>query len=113
SDRKNDAKKFRIPDGTVIQPGGFVVFYENQFNPVPGIYPSFALSSVNGDEVYLFTGNASGDLTGFRTSEKFGAAENGVSFGRYPTSIGFDFTALRQRTVGEIKADTGRDRNST
>ncbi|HMJ66743.1 MAG TPA: lamin tail domain-containing protein, partial [Candidatus Binatia bacterium] len=100
SDRKNDAKKFQIPDGTVIQPGGFVVFYENQFNPVPGIYPSFALSSVKGDEVFLFTANASGDLTGFRTSVKFGAAENGVSFGRYPTSVGFDFTALSSRTFG-------------
>jgi hypothetical protein len=81
SDSQNDPKKFRIPQGTVLQPGGFVVFYENQFNPLPDVYPSFSLSSVNGDEVFLFTANAVGDLTGYRTGVRFGAAANGVSFG--------------------------------
>lgn len=101
SDQKNDPKKFRIAQGTVIEPGGFVVFYEYQFNPAPGIYPSFSLSSMRGDEVYLFTANASGELTGFRTGEDFGAAANGVSFGRHQTSVGFDFTALSARTFGQ------------
>jgi hypothetical protein len=100
SDQKNDPKKFRIPPGTVIQAGGFVVFYEYQFNAVPGIYPSFSLSSLRGDEVFLFTANAAGDLTGFRTGEDFGPAANGVSFGRYQTSVGFDLTAMSQRTFG-------------
>jgi hypothetical protein len=100
SDSQNDPKKFRIPQGTVLQPGGFIVFYENQFNPLPDTYPSFSLSSVNGDEVFLFTANTVGDLTGYRTGVRFGAAANGVSFGRYETSVGFDFTALRQRQFG-------------
>jgi hypothetical protein len=100
SDSQNDPKKFRVPDGTVLQPGGFVVFYENQFNPLPDVYPSFSLSSVNGDEVYLFTANAVGDLTGYRTGVRFGASANGVSFGRYQTSVGFDFTSMNRRTFG-------------
>src|SRR6185436_2801382 len=33
SDNKGDARRFRIPDGTVIASGGFAVFYESQFNP--------------------------------------------------------------------------------
>jgi hypothetical protein len=100
SDQRNDPKKFRIPQGTIIQSGGFVVFYEYQFNPLPGTYPSFSLSSLRGDDVFLFTANAAGDLTGFRTGEDFGPAANGVSFGRYQTSVGFDFTTMSQRTFG-------------
>lgn len=102
SDARNDPKKYRIPEGTVIQPGGFVVFYEYQFNanPFPNIYPSFSLSSVHGDDVYLSTADAAGNLTGFRAGADFGAAENGVSFGRYQTSVEVDFTPLTQRTFG-------------
>src|SRR5262249_21396478 len=36
SDSINDLRKYRIPDGTVLQPGSFAVFYESQFNPLPG-----------------------------------------------------------------------------
>jgi hypothetical protein len=46
--------KFRIPDGTIIPPGGYVLFNEYNFNPTPDIPPSFALSA-DGDEVYLFS----------------------------------------------------------
>ncbi len=100
SDSKGDPFRFRIPDGTVIASGGFVVFYENQFNPDGGRPPSFALSSAHGDDVFLFTADSAGNLTGYRTSVKFGAAENPVSFGRYNTSVKTDFTAMSQRTFG-------------
>jgi hypothetical protein len=101
SDRGADPKRFRIPNGAVLPPGGFVVFYEGQFNPdFTGRPPYFALSSTEGEELFLHTADAAGTLTGYRTSEKFGAAENGVSFGRHPTSLGFDFTAMSLRTFG-------------
>ncbi|PYJ00660.1 MAG: hypothetical protein DME25_20130, partial [Verrucomicrobia bacterium] len=74
SDSQKEPRKFRIPNGTFLAPGGFLVFYENQFNPITGGNPSFALSSVHGDSVFLFTGDAAGNLSGFRTGVKFGPA---------------------------------------
>ena len=39
-------------------------------------------------------------LTGYRASAKFGPSANGVSFGRYQTSVGVDFTAMSNLTFG-------------
>ena len=100
SDSQSELQKFRIPDGTVIPAGGFRVFYEYQFNPNPGVFPSFALDSAHGDAVYLSAADAGGNLTGYRTGVEFGAAENGVSLGRYTNSTGVEFVALSQRTFG-------------
>lgn len=104
SDSLSDPARFPIPPGTILQPGGFVVFYEHQFNPNPGIPPSFALSSVNGEELFLSQADGVGNLTGYRTSAKFGASENGVSFGRFETSVGVDFVSLSQLTLGTAVA---------
>jgi hypothetical protein len=102
TDDRNDPKRFRVPAGTVLAPRGRVVFYEYQFNPeFSGRIPGFGLSSASGDEVYLFTADAAGNLTGFRTGVRFGAAARGVSIGSYLTSVGTDFTTLRARTFGE------------
>jgi hypothetical protein len=97
SNNRNDPKKMQIPAGTILPPGGFKVFYETQFNTGP---KAFTFNSANGDECYLFTGS-NGNLTGFRRGVDFGAAENGVSFGRYITSDGDTETvAMSQRTFG-------------
>jgi len=37
--------EFRIPSNTMIPAGGFTVFDETEFNPNPGVPPSFAFSS--------------------------------------------------------------------
>jgi Lamin Tail Domain/Bacterial Ig domain/CotH kinase protein/Putative Ig domain/Long Rib domain len=100
SDAKNTPKKFQIPNSTVVPANGFLVFYEYQFNPTPGGPLSFALSSAKGDNVYLAAADAGGVLTGYRTSVEFGPSENAVSFGRYQTSVGIDFTAMSARTFG-------------
>jgi len=107
SDSKDDPKKFQIPVGTVIPAGGYRVFYEapglpSGFNPNgQGTGRSFTLNSSRGDDVYLHTADAAGNLTFFRTSRDFGPAENGVSFGRYVTSDGeTDFVAMSQHTFG-------------
>jgi hypothetical protein len=104
TDRRNEPRKFRIPDGTVLEPGGFIVFTEADFNPQPGIFPSFALSSSEGEDLFLFAADEAGVLLGYRTDVEFGAAENAVSFGQYETSVGFDFTALSQNTFGASNA---------
>lgn len=87
TDRRLAPKKFRVPPGTTIPAGGYVVFTEHDFNPNPGVEPSFALDS-HGDEVYLYSADASGNLTGFSDGFSFGAAQNGVTFGRYTNSVG-------------------------
>ncbi|HWN96704.1 MAG TPA: lamin tail domain-containing protein [Methylomirabilota bacterium] len=97
SDSAGNTKKFRIPAGTVLAPFGFKVFYQNQFDTGMN---AFSLNSAEGDEIVLSSGNASGQLTGAQTIVAFGATRNGVSFGRYQTSVGSDFVALNSRTFG-------------
>ncbi|HXJ55586.1 MAG TPA: lamin tail domain-containing protein [Verrucomicrobiae bacterium] len=80
-------KKFRVPTDVIIQPNGYVLFTEADFNAVPGSPTSFAFSSM-GDEAYLFSGDANGNLTGYFHGFSFGAGETGVSFGRYVNSVG-------------------------
>lgn len=93
-------KKFRIPDGIAIPALGYRVFTETDFNPVPGVPPSFALGS-DGDEVWLFSGDANTNLTGYVHGFRFGAADDGVSFGRHRTSTGEDhFVAQTAVTLG-------------
>ena len=87
TDDPQTPRKYRIPAGTVIAAGGFAVFDETQFNPTPGIAPSFGLGST-GDEVYVFSGDAAGQITGYSHGFRFAGGETGVSFGRYLTSVG-------------------------
>jgi hypothetical protein len=44
--------------------------------------------------------DATGQPTGYRAQAQFGAAANGVSFGRHATSVGIDYPALSARTFG-------------
>ncbi len=75
-------KKYRIPNGTMIPAGGYLVFNENQFNTGAN---AFRLSEY-GESAYLFSGDASTNLTGYVQGNEFAAAPNGVSFGRYTNS---------------------------
>jgi len=90
-------KKFRIPDGTTIEAGGYAVFKESQFNADPNDPSRFALSS-GGDQVFLASANQFRDLTGYVTGFSFGASDDGTSIGRIRTSVGLDIAQLRQRS---------------
>jgi hypothetical protein len=107
SNSKDDPKKFRIPANTIIPAGGYKVFYEwpgstNGFNANgQGTNRSFTLNSARGDQVYLHTADAAGNLTFFRLSRDFGPSENGVSFGRYVKSDATtDFVPMSRHTFG-------------
>src|SRR5687768_16233971 len=63
--------KHRIPSDTIIAPGSYLVFDELQFNSTPGIGTSFSLSSF-GDDVYLFSADTTGELTGYSHGFAFG-----------------------------------------
>jgi len=91
--------QFRIPNGTTIPAGGFAVFYETNFNAQPGVPPSFALSS-HGESLFLFSGDANTNLTGYSHSFDYSASANGVSFGRYVNSVGDeDWPAMSALTL--------------
>jgi hypothetical protein len=79
--------KFRVPTRPALLPGEFAVFTEAGFNPTPGAGVSFSLSSL-GDDVYLFSADGAGQLTGYSHGFSFAAAQDGVSFGRYVNSVG-------------------------
>ncbi|MGA4578708.1 lamin tail domain-containing protein [Limisphaera sp. VF-2] len=101
-------RKFRIPPGTVLPAGGFVVFYQDQFgNPLQeDTLVPFQLDSAHGGEVVLSEVNPDGSLTGRRARAAFGAAANGVSLGRIRTSWREEFVALRQRSFGADNPST-------
>ncbi|MCP5526503.1 MAG: lamin tail domain-containing protein [Verrucomicrobiales bacterium] len=103
SDDPGDPKRYRIPEGTMLAPGGYRVFYQAAFGSSGGeddVPPRFNLNSARGEQVLLSEANAAGALTGRRRVIGFGATANGVSLGRFPTSTGVDFVALTARTFG-------------
>jgi hypothetical protein len=85
SDDAATPRKFRIPDGTILQSGAFLYFTEDDFNPGGN---GFAMLST-GEQVYLFSGTSGGtNLTGYVHGVNFDAAATGESFGRYLNSSG-------------------------
>lgn len=102
SDSRSSLKKYQLPPNTRISANGFYVVYEAQFNNSDQAAIPFALSSSKGDQVYLSATTGNGLLTGVRGTADFGPAVNGVSFGRYVTSVGnVDYPALSARTFGQ------------
>jgi hypothetical protein len=99
SDDANSPTKFRIPDGTVIAPGGFAVFYEYQFNPTPGVPPSFGLSST-GERLFLLAAEPGGAVIGFADSVQFDPSPTNTAIGRFQASTAARFTHLSRPTFG-------------
>jgi hypothetical protein len=99
-------KKFRIPAGRVIPANGQITFNEGDFNDTNNLVGNiaFALSST-GDELYLFSADAAGELTGYVHGFDFEAQRNGVTFGRYVTASGAEhFVAQSSPTLGAANA---------
>jgi hypothetical protein len=93
-------KKYRIAAGTMIAAGGYQVFDERQFNANPGSAGSFGLSA-NGDEIYVFSADGQGELTGYAQGFRFGAASPEISLGRHTNSQGeVHFVALATQSFG-------------
>lgn len=104
SDDLATPKKFRIPAGIAIPAGGHRVFSEADFNAVPNSPTSFTFSS-HGDEVWLFSADGAGNLTGYSDGFSFPAAENPVSFGRHVNSLGdISHPPQRQNSLGAVNA---------
>ena len=101
SDDFRTPKKFRIPEGVILPPGGYRVFTEVDFNP-GGAGFSFG---ADGDEAWLFSADAAGHLTGYVHGFAFGPSALGVSFGRHIDSQGREhFVAQSTKTLGSANA---------
>jgi len=107
SDSNDNLLKYKIADGTTIGPNDYFVLYEdlnfgNESDPGTG--EPFALSE-NGERLYL--SSAQNDvITGYRSTEDFGASETGVSFGRYFKSVtgNYNFVAMEENTPGSANS---------
>ncbi|MCX7872576.1 MAG: CotH kinase family protein, partial [Verrucomicrobiae bacterium] len=100
SDDFRSPKKYKFPKPTVVPANGYIVVYETNFNANPSSPNSFAFGN-DGDDVYIFSADENGNLTGYFHGFDFGAAEDGVSFGRYVKSDGDDvFVPQSQSTLG-------------
>jgi len=103
TDDRRTPKKYRIPAPRIIPAGGYLVLSEDDFN-VPGAPNAFTFSS-HGDEVYLYSADAGGNLTGHSDGFAFGAAANGVTFGRHTNSVGeVQFPPQASRTLGAVNS---------
>jgi hypothetical protein len=102
SNEDGNLRKYFVPAGTVVAANSFKVFYEYQFgtNATTNALAPFNFNSAHGDTAQLAQADGSGNLTGYRARVTFGAAANGVSFGRFLTSAGPEFVALSHRSFG-------------
>ncbi len=102
SDSNNNPMKYEIAEGTIIEPYGYIVFYEDlDFRNLdnPSSIEPFALSE-NGESLYLKSGQ-DGLLTGYNEHVDFGASETDISFGRHLKSNGtYDFVSMSWNTPG-------------
>lgn len=104
TDSAGAPRHYRIPPGSIVPAGGCLYFDESHFNSGTDGNVPFALSST-GEEVYLFSADADGQLTGYNHGVVFGAAFTGVSFGRYVNSTGEEFfPPQRAVTLGGANA---------
>ena len=105
TDDRNVPKKFQIPSGTTIPANGYVRFDENDFNSDNREGKKFSFSRF-GDQVYLFSADASGALDRHVHGFSFGAAERNVSFGLHSTSGNEEhFVAQSTVTLGEVNSE--------
>ena len=105
SDSGLDLRKYRLPVGTVLPPGGRTVFYENlhfgQTSLDPGRITPFALSDV-GETVHL-TSAVNDQLTDYHAQEEFGPTMPGESLGNYykAGTDSWNFIAMNTATPGQ------------
>lgn len=94
-------KKYRIPNGTTLNAGNYLVFNDTQFNTGSNAF----LLSEYGEDAYLFACDANTNLTGYYHGWDFKASPNAVSFGRYMDSqTNAHFVLQSAKTLGGVNA---------
>jgi len=82
-------QKYRLPPGAIVPAHGFLALDEHTFNGPNDdpLTPGFGLGDF-GEEVYLFSADPSGTLSGYVHGFQFETAATNVSFGRHVDSLG-------------------------
>ncbi|HXI51061.1 MAG TPA: lamin tail domain-containing protein, partial [Candidatus Saccharimonadales bacterium] len=101
TDDPESPRKFLIPNGTLIGPQGYSVFFA-------AFPPNLSLSfggafrlSPTGGSVYLYSADwVTGDLTGYAHRFDYGPQARGDAAGRYVTSSGEQFPTLSAPSLG-------------
>lgn len=90
SNAQSNYCKFILPANTILPARGYAVFDAvHHFNTSGGTDTNdFSLDGAHGDNVYLLSTDAQGNLARFMDRVEFGAAANGESFGRWPNGMG-------------------------
>ncbi|HEY6229097.1 MAG TPA: CotH kinase family protein, partial [Verrucomicrobiae bacterium] len=97
-------KKYRVPSPKIIPAGGFLVLNGNDFRSSDALQP-FILDPL-GEEIYLFSGDAQTNLTGYVHGFKYGVQKTNETFGRYVTGAGAElFVSQQSSTINA--ANTG------
>ncbi len=97
TDNKNLPQKYKMPNGSIIPAGGYLVLNENQFGT--GLN-AFGLSSA-GEMVFLFSADVSENLTGFSTGWNFDGQYLNTAFGVHTNSLGKRlFVAMSHPSMG-------------
>jgi hypothetical protein len=110
SDNRSDPKKFMIPSGTTIPGNGFLVFQKTNSFGAPGVVNSMGATNAvfgldaNGEEVWLFSGDNAGRLTGYFHGSSYGPSAPGTSHGRYVISTGQEKCVAQRATLGASNA---------
>lgn len=97
SDDFNQPRKFKLPTGTRIAAGGYLLYPESAF----GAGASGFHLQADGDEVWLFSANGAGELTGYYHGFRFGAVESTLSLGRVVVGSREYMVAQKQPTLGQ------------
>lgn len=104
SDSGANLAKYRIPAGTIVPAGGYLVFDEDlHFGTAsidPGRITPFGISDT-GETVYLSSA-VNDQITDYQANEDFGASIEGETLGNYykPSSGSWNFVGLREPTPG-------------
>jgi len=98
SDSGGDLLKYQL-SAMSLPAGGYFVLDESDFNPTPGVDPSFALSGTHGDDVWLTISDGIGGILSFVDDVHFSAAPNGESFARVPDGTG-RLAPMQSTTLG-------------
>jgi hypothetical protein len=112
TDNFSKPTKYRFPGTTTIPANGYLVVYSdndtvktNNASLPPEFFGADFALSCNGEEIYLFSADASGNLTGYSDGFNYDASENGVSFGRYVSNDGsISYPSQTASTLGSVNA---------